>query len=104
MWKTQHVAVIAVVATILSVAVTLYAQSRINAAITARAAQLNGAPGTPNTNPIQLMSALSAKKKKTLAETLADDLMPEEIPKTVRFEEPSERPPPKGAGSRWTPL
>lgn len=100
MWKTQHVAVIAVVATILSVAITLYAQSRINAAITARAAQLNGAPGTPNTNPIQLMSALSAKKKKTLA----DDLMPEEIPKTVRFEEPSERPPPKGAGSRWTPL
>lgn len=99
MWKTQHVAVITVAVTILSVALTLYAQSRINCAIAAKAAELGG---TIEPNPIQQMSALSAKKKKKIS----DDLMPKETPKNVRFEDPvGEKPQaPKGAGSRWTPL
>ncbi|CAM9104465.1 unnamed protein product [Sphacelaria rigidula] len=41
MWKTQHVALLAFTATVLSVTVTLYVQSRIKHAIEAKAAELN---------------------------------------------------------------
>ena len=89
MWKTQHVVVLAVAATVLSVALTLYVQSRIKHAIDDKVSE--ALTGQSRKDPIQLMSALSN---------------PKSIPPKVRFEEePVEHTkPPKGAGSRWTPL
>lgn len=102
-WTTQHVILAGVVATVLSVVVTLYAQSKIKDAIAAKAAELTEV-GQPKPqakqNPIKLMSALSSKKAH---ETPSSSVS---APPTVHFQEPvaEQQPPPKGAGSRWTPL
>jgi len=103
MWKTQHMAFLAIVVTVVSVTLTLFAHSRINQAIATKAQALaspGASPGIsikqPKTNPIQLMSALSSKK-----------IRPDDKSKaSVRFEEPQEpqTETPKGAGVRWTPL
>lgn len=95
MWKTHHMAFLAVAVTIVSVTLTLFAHSRINQAIAAKAEAL-ASPGISKeskTNPIQLMSALSSKKIRP------DD----KLPPSVTFEEPQTETP-KGAGVRWTPL
>ena len=102
MWKTQHMALLAVAVTIVSVTLTLFAHSRINQAIAAKAEAL-ASPASPKdtkTNPIQLMSALSSKKIRP------DDKSETSIPPpSVRFEEPqTKKETPKGAGVRWTPL
>ena len=97
MWKTQHMALLAVAVTIVSVTLTLFAHSRINQAIAARAEEL-ASPKDKKTNPIQLMSALSSKK-------IRPDDKSSVTPPSVRFEEPqTPRETPKGAGVRWTPL
>lgn len=98
MWKTQHMAFLAIVVTVVSVTLTLFAHSRINQAITTKAQALAspGAGISTKNNPIQLMSALSSKK-----------IRPDDKSKaSVRFEEPQEpiTETPKGAGVRWTPL
>lgn len=118
MWKTQHVATIVVAVTILSITLTLYAQSMIQNVIASEAAKL----GVDTSNPIQQMSALSSTKKgekkgkKGDGEGDSNDtfIIPPTITKHVRFEDqdhqevddattvPAEKP--KGAGSRWTPL
>lgn len=102
MWKTQHVAVLAVTATVLSVVLTLYVQSRIKHAIDDRVSE--ALTGKSRKDPIQLMSALASSRSKK-KENSHDD---SSIPPKVRFEEPAEEqkrgPPPNGAGVRWTPL
>lgn len=102
MWKTQHVAILAVTATVLSVALTLYVQSRIKDAIDDKVSE--ALTGQSRKDPIQLMSALSNSKSKKRSNS-HDEYS---IPPKVSFEEPAEQkqrgPPPKGAGSRWTPL
>lgn len=95
MWKTQHMALLAVAVTILSVTLTLYAQSRI------KNLQTKTTTSVGASNPIKLMSALSSKTINP------DDKSPSSIPPpSVTFEAPPEttRASPKGAGSRWTPL
>lgn len=106
MWKTQHVVIIAVAATILSVSLTLYAQSSIQHAIASKAVELNAVGSsnedvTKKKNPFQLMSALSRRKKKD------DDVNDFSIPPhdvSVEDEVPEKRVNPKGSGVRWTPL
>lgn len=96
MWKTQHMALLAVAVTIVSVTLTLFAHSRINQAIDAKAQELATAKPS-KTDPIQLMSALSSKKIRPDDKSVS--------PPSVRFEEPQvPRETPKGAGVRWTPL
>lgn len=96
MWKTQHVAVLAVTVTVLSVALTLYVQSRIKHAIDDKVSE--ALTGQSRQDPIQLMSAMS-KSKPNNTDTFSS------IQRKVSFEEPVEhKKPPKGAGSRWTPL
>lgn len=101
MWKTQHMAVLAVAVTIVSITLTLYAQSRIQHAIAAKAAELARPQENKKPNPIKLMSALSSKK------IHPNDKSPSSIP-PPSLEDPTEETrktvPPKGAGSRWTPL
>lgn len=112
MWKTQHVALLAFAATVMSVSVTLYAQSRIKHAIEAKAAELNRVTeplsvqkDTKQSNPFQLMSAL----KKDVPVSAKDQVSKLSIPPhSVSFEEEpapqKQGPPPKGSGARWTPL
>lgn len=106
MWRTHHMAVLAVVVTILSVTLTLYAQSKIKILISAKAAELNSSNSSTtgvNSNPIQLMSALSSKKihpdnKSSIAPPpVVSQGFADEVDKTPKS-------PPKGSGSRWTPL
>ena len=94
MWKTHHMAILAVVVTVVSVTLTLYTQSRVKVLIAAKAAELN------NPNPIKLMSALSSKK------IHPDNKMKTSIPppSVVSQDEVEPKSPPKGSGSRWTPL
>ena len=106
MWKSQHVALLAVTAMILSVALTLYAQSKIKSAIDEKVGEALGEQ-KGHKDPIKLMSALSSSKKKK-----DEDPNFSSIPPKVSFEDlPADQsvvqkrgPPPKGAGTRWTPL
>lgn len=92
MWKTQHMAILGVCVAILSVTLTLYAESRFKNAIASKATELNSVGKQKKTNPIQLMGALQTQSKNTAPTEYADDPNPK--PKEA----------PKGAGSRWTPL
>lgn len=96
MWRTQHMALLAVAVTILSVTLTLLAQSKIQ---NHKQEKNDQSTGASNSNPIKLMSALSSKKINP------DDKSPSSIPPpSVTFEAPPTKNTPKGAGSRWTPL
>lgn len=106
MWKTQHVAVLAVTATVLSVALTLYVQSRIKHAIDDRVSE--ALTGQSRKDPIQLMSALASSKSKKKENSYDDSSIPPKVSfeglPVDHAEQQKRGPPPNGAGSRWTPL
>ena len=106
MWKTHHMAVLAVAVTILSVTLTLYTQSKLKNVIAAKAAELadpNSLHSLPN-NPIQLMSALSSKKIHPDDKVKSLIPPPPVVPHAFADEVKPPKSPPKGSGSRWTPL
>jgi hypothetical protein len=103
-WKTQHVVLLAAVATVASVALTIFIQSKINEAISKKAAALTSSARSSQkpVNPLEMMSALSGNKN------YHQDMAPSSSSPRVRFEEPAspatKREKPSGAGTRWTPL
>lgn len=99
MWKTQHVVMIAVGVTILSVTLTLYIQSQGFQLIISKSNDTDQIQSKSNSDPIGLMSAMSSTTINP------DDQSKTPVPPpSVSFAEKAQVEPPKGSGTRWTPL
>lgn len=106
MWKTYQVTSLLIGVSVLSVILTIYGMKVLNNAITAKATEISGvktqsSTTATTTNPIQLMSALSSKNIRP--DDKSQPSIPPLKPSTESQDDVADIPP-KGAGSRWTPL
>lgn len=99
MWKTEHVILITTCAVVASITLTLFVQSKIDEAISRKAAEQS--TGSSKKNPLEMMSALSSSNRKGIpTSTIAEN---NEVQLEMN-ERQGMREKPSGAGQKWTPL